>query len=112
MLMSKQPQKIITAVANAFMPSAFGLAIYFIIFSITALVNQPSSYKDTWHTVIMNDWRQSFIYHYGSSFTNLLRTQTANTIALYIFWGVIGLVVAVTVALLTDLLPAASKATM
>jgi len=86
-----QAKSMFKAAVDVLLPSALGTAVYIVVFAITAVVNQPSQYKDTWRTVYFNDLHQSFIYHYAGNFNNLVRTQAANTLALYVFWGLIGI---------------------
>jgi hypothetical protein len=88
-----QIKSLLKAIVDVFIPSALGVAIYTVIYAVTALANQPSQYKDTWHTVYLDDLHHSFIYRYAGDLDNLVRTQAANTVALYLFWGVIGLAI-------------------
>ncbi len=79
------------AVLDVFTPSALGVAIYIVVYAVTVLVTQPSQYKDTWHTVYLNYFHHSFVYHYAGDVNRIIQTQAANSVALYLFWGIIGL---------------------
>lgn len=87
---AEQRKRLALSIIDVLMPSAFGTVMYVAIFALTVLVNQPSQYKATWQTVIMNGLHSSFIYSYSRDFANIIKTQAANTITLYAFWIIIG----------------------
>lgn len=80
-------------VFDVFTPSALGVAIYIVVYAITVLANQPSQYKNTWRTVYLNYLHHSFIYHFVGAVNRVIQTQAASTVALYLFWGIIGLAI-------------------
>jgi hypothetical protein len=88
-----QLKRVTLAIIDVFVPTALGMACYIAIFAVTVLVNQPSQYKDTWHTVIVSDLQGTASAIHIDTIGHLIKTQAANTVTLYAFWLVVAMAI-------------------
>src|SRR5665213_375175 len=77
------------AIFNVFLPSALGLWVYFVIFVLTVIISQPSQYKQALQGFHIDQLQGTFIYSFIHDFVDVIDTQLANEVAIYIFWAVI-----------------------
>lgn len=70
-------------------PSLPGFCIYFFIFIITVAFSQPSQFKVALQSFHVSELQGTFMYRFINEFNNIINTQLANEVAVYIFWSAV-----------------------
>jgi hypothetical protein len=81
--------KNIKLVGSYFVPSSLGLSVFAVIFIITTVVNQFTTYENAVLNITQSDFKGTFIYSILTTYDRVTSTQYFNEFALFVFWLII-----------------------